>query len=346
MNTKAWPSVVFGCVLFVVFSVFLSPVTASVAPQPEDVTIGWSHAPFEMGECGICHAGDDPVNPGPVEGDITELCFGCHEEIQQGIESARVVHASVVDDCTNCHNPHNAEFRYLLIEQSPGLCASCHDEVWSQVTEAPVRHDAATQGKGCLNCHSPHASDVDSLLKGLAYDLCVDCHSVDGMVDDQGRPLPNFSGMLAVNPVVHGPVEARDCSACHTPHGGKIFRLLSIEYPEKFYSPFEPKNYELCFSCHNEEVVGVERTTTLTGFRDGDRNLHFVHVNKKERGRTCRACHEVHAAPQEHLIRDGVPYGKSGWVLKINYKRTPNGGSCEKTCHGAFSYDRTRAAGS
>ncbi|MCD4747914.1 MAG: cytochrome c3 family protein, partial [Thermoanaerobaculales bacterium] len=190
--------------------------------------------------------------------------------------------------------------------------------------------------------HSPHASDVDDLLNGLAYDLCVECHSQKGITDENGKELTNFAELLAANPVVHGPIAARDYSACHTPHGGSLFRLLVTEYPEKFYAPFDPKNYELCFSCHNEEVGTAESTTTLTGFRDGAQNLHFVHVNKVDRGRTCRACHEVHAAPQDHLIRDGVPYGKSGWVLKINYTKEANGGTCEKTCHGALSYDRTK----
>ena len=332
-------------VLGITFLVMMIPTTGatSVAPLPPGATIAWSHAPFEMGECGLCHVSDDPSNPGPVEAGGAELCYGCHEAIQLAMDQARVTHFAVEDDCINCHNPHNAAYRKLLIDASPKICVSCHDDVWAEATGSTVKHAPVADGDGCLNCHSPHASDVDSLLKGLAYDLCVDCHSVGGLVDEQGRDLTDFGALLAANPVVHGPVAARDCSACHTPHGGEIFRLLTTDYPEKFYAPFDPENYALCFSCHNEAVVSAEKTTTLTGFRDGDRNLHFVHVNKEIRGRTCRACHEVHAAPQEHLVRDGVPYGKSNWILKINYTRAPNGGSCEKTCHGALSYDRSKA---
>ena len=66
-----------------------------------------------------------------------------------------------------------------------------------------------------------------------------------------------------------------------------------------------------------------------------------MHVHKTSRGRTCRACHEVHAASQVHLIRDGVPYGSRGWVLKLNYTRTPTGGFCARTCHKKLSYDNT-----
>jgi len=314
-----------------------------VAPLPKGATVAWSHAPYSMGECGLCHVKNDPADPGPIKtGNVNELCFGCHEEIEAAMGKSRFTHAAVEDSCTNCHNPHNAAYKKLLIAEPPALCAQCHDDVWELATKAPVQHAAVREGTSCLNCHTPHASDVDRLLKALPYDLCVGCHGKNGTKDSRGKPLMNIAARLADNPVVHRPVADKDCSACHTPHGGKYFRLLVTEYPPKFYSPFDPKNYALCFTCHNSEIVSIPKTTTLTGFRDGDRNLHYVHVNKKERGRTCRACHEVHAAPQPHLIRNGVPYGNSGWILKIHYTPLPNGGRCEKTCHGAFTYDRTK----
>jgi len=313
-----------------------------VAPLPADAGVGWSHAPYAMGECDICHVRNSREDPGPIKGaEVNALCYECHGEFEH--PTARVIHAAVEDSCTNCHNPHNSAYRKLLINKVPRLCVTCHEDVWDQATKAPVQHEAVTLLDSCLNCHTPHASDAGNLLKGPAYNLCIGCHSVDGLTDGDGEVLTNFSTLLKENPVVHAPIEARDCSACHTAHGGKIFRLLVTEYPAEFYAPYNPENYKLCFTCHNSEIVSAEETTTLTDFRDGNRNLHDVHVHKKERGRTCRACHEVHAAPQPHLIRDGVPYGKSGWILKINYTPTPNGGSCEKTCHGAFSYDRTKS---
>ena len=60
---------------------------------------------------------------------------------------------------------------------------------------------------------------------------------------------------------------------------------------------------------------------------------------RPERGRTCRACHEVHASQQDHHIREGVPYGPKGWMLKINYTKLPTGGSCAKTCHAPKAYN-------
>jgi hypothetical protein len=86
------------------------------------------------------------------------------------------------------------------------------------------------------------------------------------------------------------------------------------------------------------------KTTTLTKFRNQDVNLHYKHVNRKERGRTCRACHEVHAAKKPHQIRDAVPYGSSGWMLPVNYKQTSLGGQCEKTCHNTREYANSAPA--
>jgi len=84
--------------------------------------------------------------------------------------------------------------------------------------------------------------------------------------------------------------------------------------------------------------VLTEKTTGLTGFRNGTRNLHFVHVNKADRGRNCRACHESHASAQPLHVRDTTPYGN--WNMPINFKRTETGGSCASGCHKPYAYDR------
>jgi hypothetical protein len=97
----------------------------------------------------------------------------------------------------------------------------------------------------------------------------------------------------------------------------------------------------LCFQCHATELVTEERTTTRTGFRDGDRNLHHLHVNR-DKGRSCRACHEVHATNVPFHMRESVPFGQ--WELPVPYERRPGGGACGASCHRAEDYDRTRTA--
>ncbi len=321
------------------------PLLLAASPQEplgSDREIAWSHAPYEVGDCAICHESSDPESPGDIIDSVNELCYGCHEDIQVMMNEWETLHFVAEDSCSNCHNPHNAGYRNLLIEEATSLCVSCHDDIGSLATESEVTHDAVTDGSACMGCHNPHASHVEKLLLQLPFDLCDSCHNTDDLLDDRGRPLTNISKLISENPELHGPVAAKDCSACHLPHGGDNFRLLVNEYPEKFYAPYDPENYALCFSCHDSQMAADPMSTTLTEFRDGDRNLHYLHVNKTPSGRTCRACHEVHAAEQAHIIRDGVPYGSRGWVLKINYEKLPNGGQCEKTCHATRAYDRTK----
>lgn len=310
---------------------------SAVAPlRPSEVTS--VHAAYETGDCALCHVRNDPKNPGKLSGPVNELCFGCHDEVRDLLKR-EVVHWAAADACTNCHNPHGSKQPKLLVDETVALCTSCHSDVGEHVASARVKHGAVTTGAKCANCHNPHGSSVEKLLVAYPFDLCLGCHSKEGMRSADGRSLANMKEWLAQNPDWHAPIKAKDCSACHRPHGSANFRLLVATYPEKFYAPYATETYRLCFGCHNERAFRAPETTTLTNFRNGAKNLHFVHVNKEDRGRTCRACHEVHASKQSHHIREGVPYGPKGWILRLNYVKTARGGSCAKTCHETRSYD-------
>jgi predicted CXXCH cytochrome family protein len=224
------------------------------------------------------------------------------------------------------------------------MCLSCHEEIAKSIGAGKVKHKPLTTGAQCSNCHDPHGSTVEKLLLGPPFDLCVGCHSNDTMADASGKKLQNIKAWLDGNKVWHGPIAKKDCSACHEPHGGNHFRLLTDDYPPEFYAPYGAQRYALCFSCHKEAAFSTPKTTTLTSFRNGATNLHYLHLQQSGRGRTCRACHEVHASSQENHIREGVPYGSSGWVLKLNFRKKEGGGSCDKTCHQEKSYS-TRAPG-
>lgn len=296
------------------------------------------HAPFEMGECSVCHTKDDPKNPGPLQGPVRGICAGCHDTMEATLATSAHPHKAATDNCVSCHNPHNAEVDHLLRAAPPALCVGCHDKV-ATAMKAAVGHEPVGAGKSCLNCHDPHASQIAKGLLAQPFDLCLSCHGKSGVADPAGVALTNFATLLATNPHHHGPIGEKDCSACHETHGGANFRLLADPYPATFYAPWNEDNYALCFTCHDSDAFTKERTTTATTFRDGDRNLHFLHVNMEKRGRTCRACHEVHASPQPFQIRTSVPYGSKGWQLHLNFEQRPNGGSCSKTCHVTKSYD-------
>jgi hypothetical protein len=90
-------------------------------------------------------------------------------------------------------------------------------------------------------------------------------------------------------------------------------------------------------------VFETEKTATLTSFRNGDRNLHYLHVNRKDKGRTCSTCHEMHGSNLPGQMAESVPFGQ--WTLPINYVKQSNGGSCGPGCHVHQSYDRGAAGG-
>jgi predicted CXXCH cytochrome family protein len=153
--------------------------------------------------------------------------------------------------------------------------------------------------------------------------------------------VANMKELLANNTDHHGPIKQKDCSACHNTHGSNYFRMLRDFFPPVFYSGYNPQNYQLCYMCHENTIPADPETEKLTNFRNGKQNLHFVHVNKKRKGRTCRACHDAHATSNPKHIRDAVPFG--AWALPVGFEKAENGGACLPGCHQLFKYDRKKA---
>jgi predicted CXXCH cytochrome family protein len=295
------------------------------------------HGPVAVGDCLACHDPHGSANPKLLKMPGSKLCENCHEEMTAKLAAKRYVHAPVKADCAGCHDPHSSRFRYQLKSEGTVLCLSCHKATEKLIASSPVKHDAVKIGKACLGCHEPHASDIQPALRASSAALCLSCH--DKQVDAPGGPVQDIKAWLAANPNLHGPIKQQDCVGCHKPHEAEHFRLLKQDYPAKFYSPFEPKNYELCFNCHQPDLVRLEKTVTLTGFRDGDRNLHYLHVNRPEKGRTCRACHEAHSSSEPKHLRKTVPFGS--WPLPIKFEPAADGGKCAPGCHVAYEYRRS-----
>jgi predicted CXXCH cytochrome family protein len=311
-----------------------------VKPLENKELVTYSHAPFLQAECGMCHESDNRDKPGKLRSPTNKLCYGCHEPTEREIENHRFPHKPAQEDCTYCHNPHNSKYRFLLYEAPGDLCNRCHTDIANVLKTSKVKHDPTYKGMTCRNCHSSHASDVEHQLLALPSSLCLKCHSKEDIVDDRGNKLINIGELLKTHQVHHQPVDRKDCSACHAVHGSNNLRLLVKKYSMEFYAPYTKETYALCYTCHNkEEAITQAKTTTATAFRDRDRNLHTVHVVDPGHNRTCRVCHGEHATKQIHLMREDIPYGNQGWKLEINYRPTPTGGICAKTCHDTKEYN-------
>jgi predicted CXXCH cytochrome family protein len=298
------------------------------------------HEPVKKGDCLGCHDVHYSANSRLLKAPGSALCFKCHEDIQERLEKSKHIHSPVEDGCDECHRPHGSAVESLLKSKSPGvstLCLECHEEIADSM-KSSVKHAPMTKDKECSNCHDPHASNFHPILKKAPMHLCLSCH--DRTYNKDGVVITNIAKLLDENPDHHGPIQKKDCSKCHSSHGSDTFRLLKGSYPSKFYAPFSFENFGLCFDCHEKDTFLTEQTKKLTEFRNGEQNLHFLHVNREEKGRTCRTCHETHASQAPKHIRSKVPFGK--WELPIKFKKTNSGGSCLPGCHKLKQYDRER----
>ncbi|MHC4941634.1 MAG: cytochrome c3 family protein [Planctomycetota bacterium] len=307
----------------------------------DDVTedLKFVHGPVAAGACTVCHDVHASDHEFILIEEPTSLCLKCHTALQNRMESQTYKHDPAVDDCMACHMAHGGADQMNLSMQLTDLCIDCHTDIEDVLDEATVNHGVMTTDKGCMNCHSPHASDTEHVLLKEPLDLCLSCH--DEEIENGDDRIAGFGSLLADNSNHHGPIKDKNCTDCHSDvHGGTKFRLLSEEYPSEFYAPYDENLYALCFNCHDPDLVKDEKTEALTNFRNGDQNLHYLHVNREAKGRTCRACHDTHASSNPLHLTESVPFGDSGWEIPINFEKTENGGTCLPGCHREYSYNR------
>lgn len=290
------------------------------------------HARVAVGACLVCHEptgelGDHSFVPVKADGGV---CRTCHALALTGSS----IHAPFEDgSCLACHDPHaRHEGSIVPRDDTADTCRKCHEP-----REEPVLHGPYRDGD-CTSCHAPHASSFAKLTLAPSAELCSSCHDHE-IETEAGRILPNMAKLIRSATHPHGPIRNGECTGCHDAHASKNPNLLRKPFPTEVYQAYDPDHYALCFECHDKALAVEEHTTTATGFRDGDRNLHFVHVNR-EKGRSCRLCHEIHASDQAFHIRRSAPFGIGDWELPIRYRRTQNGGACLAACHVAIRYDR------
>jgi len=263
-------------------------------------------------------------------------CIDCHSDL---IES-KIIHGPASQSCENCHHvdikehTENGARGLNLVKEVPDLCYTCHGDFKKDLDALPILHLAIKNENSCSACHSPHSSDDKKLLVSEQKKLCLSCHNKD--VTATGEKAVNIKMLLANSKVIHPPVE-KGCVFCHQPHASSNNYLLISAFPKGNYAPAVRDTFALCWECHDSDLLELAKTDAATNFRDGERNLHFVHMNGKK-SRSCVMCHNVHASANKHLIEDKVQFG--GWALPIKYIPNDNGGSCFPGCHGEKTYTR------
>ena len=284
--------------------------------------------------CELCHEKTGEKHPGKDQGftivePYPDLCHICHDS-----KTARThVHTPVKEgDCSGCHSPHSTNNSSLILDDfSENACLDCH---YIEVDDIKTVHGPVGEGN-CQACHDPHQSDQEFNLKKKLIDQCLTCHNQP--VETPEKSLVAISELLVEGNYLHGPVDNGDCVSCHFPHSGEYAFLLIGEYPVEQYTDATVAKFDLCFMCHESDMLTEEYTTIATNFRNGNLNLHYLHI-KGNRGRNCNLCHNAHGAPGEHLLEESVMFGR--WEMPMGLELNENGGSCATGCHKRLSYNR------
>lgn len=258
-------------------------------------------------------------------------CTECHTDLVGN----EVMHYPAEDACDNCHestgNEHPGDsLGFVLMDLIPTLCFYCHEE--GIETEHP--HMPVSQGS-CLDCHDAHGSSYPMILKSDEKELCLSCH--DKSYKSDSSETKNIGRLLKGKMIPHSAIEGGGCMVCHKSHGTDYQSLLVDAYPVEEYIPVSVEAFGLCFLCHDIDLLEAEETEWGTNFRNGNNNLHQVHINGSK-GRNCRLCHNLHGSEHKFLLEEQVSFGN--WEMKMNFVAEPQGGSCLPGCHSKLSYSR------
>lgn len=294
------------------------------------------HKPVRDGRCESCHDPHQSDNSKFLKSAVPDLCYTCHENTQK-LQTAENVHPPFADECATCHKTHSSVQNNLLTEKVPDLCYMCHDGVRESFEASKSVHKVINSKKSCAGCHSPHGSAYGKFLYAEGKELCLRCHN--RTIRTENGLIPNIKGMLKETNTIH-PVIEDGCVVCHMPHAADYPKLLNAAFPQETYVKAEVSTFELCFGCHDSGLLTEEKSEISTNFRDGDRNLHFVHING-HKARNCNVCHNVHGSPNEHLITQRTTFGN--WEMPLRVGFNPDGGSCNTGCHAEKHYNRVKA---
>jgi predicted CXXCH cytochrome family protein len=126
-------------------------------------------------------------------------------------------------------------------------------------------------------------------------------------------------------------VRQGECTACHSPHGGKLDHFLlgqpgdlcitcHKDIKEKLDSTFKhsPAAGGMCLQCHNGHVSSrlalvkadqFDLCSTCHDLKTG--GFAKAHLDKPAKGMNCSGCHELHGSNTEGLFQPIVhpPFG-------------------------------------
>jgi len=312
-------------------------ISAECHPVPVFGTV-LKHPPYLEGACMVCHEDHSSARPALLKLEGNGMCLSCHTSVEMTPQKGTLAHPPTEQTCTACHDPHESRVRnFLRRDELLHECAGCHSEFLKEANEKPYKHRFFEPVTECGSCHFAHRGSKNKYLRKNLTESCLTCHDLPIQVD--GRNLENVGRNMRNAPIVHGALEKGGCETCHTPHGAQQPALLREGYPTGSYSTYKTEDYQLCWQCHSPDLVESKGDLGLTKFRNGDVNLHRVHVVELKRGRACHVCHTSHTSDTPHLLRQEIRFHE--WDAPIGFEPLTDGGSCSTPCHRKREYHRS-----
>lgn len=295
------------------------------------------HAPFEAGACNACHNVHADLSM-PASGS-DEQCASCHAPIVAEASHASHGHRSLSGGCIACHDPHAAANPKLLPASTRESCGSCHKQAADSTTNASLSHNRVLKDASCVKCHAVHGSNNTAMLRHSQNTVCLECHATP-IVALSGRTIESIANLAGGGHDPHAAITQGECSACHSMHGASHAAAVKLVNQQVPLGGFDLANYALCFSCHD---TALTKSWAATQFRDGQMNLHELHLTRGgdlDRSRACSACHALHESQQPRLIATSVNFEGSGWKMPMKFTLTQEGGTCGSSCHEPMTYSR------
>ena len=213
--------------------------------------------------------------------EISETCLTCHAGKEPHNNYRRGEHWRNNIGCTDCHSVHptggppvaesgsmtmikEQPSTYMLKQDEPQLCLSCHNEQKSTF-QKPFHHRVLEGTMKCTDCHNAHGG-FESKQTKLAVgpdQACIKCHS-------------NKQGPFVFE---HAPLKLEGCTICHIPHGSANPKMLKRATVR-----------QLCFECHTGIINQLSPEA-------GNHNQALV------RYQNCTVCHSaIHGSNSSSLF--------------------------------------------
>jgi predicted CXXCH cytochrome family protein len=325
---------------FVMFTLFL-PAAALLAQDSEEskalkkliesnrVT---HENPHNRLTCDVCHgtnnvkASDDGHMPIAMDGDITRMCYSCHDKSQNihpvdQLPSMKVpahlpLHNGHVA-CTTCHDMHLVTTKDHLLRgftdgryaSRPDLCIDCHGERFMKKNP----HVNQKERGLCVFCHQTEPTRMDNQKTvRFRYGIlktCNFCHNVA----EKNHPLNVDKDIVPPKSLPRDIDGSVTCATCHNPHGtADTLHFLRREYIVTMEAArnFNPHKND-CQACHNR---APSKGQSLDAIYQGLKYKGVI-------GLLCNSCHGTHnihpveiAPAKEMRIPPYLPLDPKGYI--------------------------------